>query len=159
MQSVNPPSNKACQTSVYNRHLRGNYPPFAALHTITSSMFWSEPSPCTALASLPTSCIAPVETTSLNNGKWAPTGPCLDAGLLLWPCGLKTSQGIPPACLSGEVISPKAARSHQTFCSDGRGLHLCWAVRWPPAPCGYRMLDMWIVRGTRFHILFEVRSV
>lgn len=49
MQSVNPPDNKACQTSVSNRHLRGNYPPFAEPCAIISRMFWSGPVKRTAL--------------------------------------------------------------------------------------------------------------
>lgn len=53
-------SNKAWQTGVESRHLRGNYPPFAARHTINNRMLWSWPPRCTVLYSAHTICTATV---------------------------------------------------------------------------------------------------
>lgn len=118
MQSVNPPGNKACQTGVENGHLRGNYPPFSALHAIISRMFWSGPLRRTSLGCSRTICIAAMQTArTLGSGT---TGPGLPATS---SCGNVMSRLRMASPLSvPEVFSLRAVTPRRTFCNDGNVL-------------------------------------
>lgn len=136
MQSVNPPDNKACQTSVSNRHLRGNYPPFAALYAIISRKFWSGPVKNTALDPSQAVCLSPqckqCRQTKESEHTLVPIFPVPASCVATWSRDFQCHRLW--FFFLREIFSPKVVMAHMTFYIF---FNLCYPIWKPLGPCGY----------------------